>query len=107
MNNFGKNLVLYKLQKELIFLYYLQISANFLVIFNFFRSAICAKIDEVNLLSFISFSWIFSFLWSAYRGRVDDHIKWTCSVFDSANVNMTRSVHYICAFGANFLYSNF
>uniref|UniRef100_A0A915E312 ABC transmembrane type-1 domain-containing protein n=1 Tax=Ditylenchus dipsaci TaxID=166011 RepID=A0A915E312_9BILA len=50
----------------------------------------CAKIDEVNFLSFISFSWIFSYLWNAYRGRVNPAQTWSCSIFDSSNVNVTR-----------------
>jgi len=52
--------------------------------------SICAKIDEVGWLSFISFGWVFSYLWRTYRGKSEPCTNWTCSIFDSANVNMSR-----------------
>lgn len=56
----------------------------------FSEPCVVAKIDEVGWLSFVSFSWIFSYLWAAYKGRIDGSKTWNCSIFDSANVNMTR-----------------
>ncbi|CAD5229343.1 unnamed protein product [Bursaphelenchus okinawaensis] len=52
-----------------------------------------AKVDEVGTLSYISFSWIFSYLWDAYKGRIDEQENWPVSIFDSANLNCTRLEH--------------
>ncbi|KAI6243900.1 ABC transporter, ATP-binding protein [Aphelenchoides fujianensis] len=52
-----------------------------------------AKIDEVGILSYISFSWIFEFLWAAYRNNAAQQKTWPCSIFDGANVNTTRLQH--------------
>uniref|UniRef100_A0AC34GNF9 ABC transmembrane type-1 domain-containing protein n=1 Tax=Panagrolaimus sp. ES5 TaxID=591445 RepID=A0AC34GNF9_9BILA len=52
--------------------------------------SICAKIDEVGILSFISFGWVFNYLWKTYRGKSEPCTSWKCSIFDSANVNMSR-----------------
>ncbi|KAL3072338.1 hypothetical protein niasHT_034538 [Heterodera trifolii] len=56
----------------------------------------CSRVDDVSLLSFISFSWMFPWMWRAFRGQlspVESSAQWTCSIFDSANVNMTRLEH--------------
>ncbi|KAI6210597.1 ABC transporter, ATP-binding protein [Aphelenchoides besseyi] len=52
-----------------------------------------AKIDQVGILSYISFSWIFEYLWAAYRGTIAPDKTWPCSIFDAANVNTTRLQH--------------
>uniref|UniRef100_A0A914Z986 Uncharacterized protein n=1 Tax=Panagrolaimus superbus TaxID=310955 RepID=A0A914Z986_9BILA len=52
--------------------------------------SICAKIDEVGILSFISFGWVFNYLWKTYKGKSEPCTSWKCSIFDSANVNMSR-----------------
>ncbi|KAI6191326.1 ABC transporter, ATP-binding protein [Aphelenchoides bicaudatus] len=52
-----------------------------------------AKIDQVGILSYITFAWIFQYLWSAYKGRLASDQSWPCSIFDSANVNTTRLEH--------------
>ncbi|KAH7719900.1 CBN-MRP-5 protein [Aphelenchoides avenae] len=57
------------------------------------NASACAKIDEVGWISFVSFAWVFSFLWSVYKGRIDPSRPTTCSIFDSANVNVTRLEH--------------
>uniref|UniRef100_A0A7E4VUH3 Multidrug resistance-associated protein 5 n=1 Tax=Panagrellus redivivus TaxID=6233 RepID=A0A7E4VUH3_PANRE len=54
------------------------------------EASICAKIDDIGWLSFISFAWVFDYLWKAFRGKVDQPTSLSCSIFDSANVNMTR-----------------
>lgn len=52
-----------------------------------------AKIDQVGILSYISFAWIFEFLWSAYKGKLPSEQAWPCSMFDSANANTNRLEH--------------
>ncbi|TKR81617.1 hypothetical protein L596_015460 [Steinernema carpocapsae] len=49
----------------------------------------CSKIDEAGLFSFVTFAWVSSFLWDAYKNRLDER-TWTCSIFDSSSVNMRR-----------------
>lgn len=58
--------------------------------FLFRDTCVTSQIDEVGWLSFVSFSWVFPYLWSAYKGKIDDSKTWDCSISDSANVNMTR-----------------
>uniref|UniRef100_A0A183C432 ABC transmembrane type-1 domain-containing protein n=1 Tax=Globodera pallida TaxID=36090 RepID=A0A183C432_GLOPA len=56
----------------------------------------CSRVDDVSWLSFISFAWMFPWMWRAFRGQlgqIDTATQWTCSIFDSANVNMTRLEH--------------
>ena len=54
-----------------------------------------ARIDEAGLFSFVTYSWIFSYLWSAFRGRLDRQQVWMCSIYDASNVNMARSNNFI------------
>lgn len=50
----------------------------------------CQKIDESGLFSFVTYSWVFEYLWAAFKGRIPTDQTWTCSIFDGANVNMSR-----------------
>lgn len=55
------------------------------------RASPTAKVDEVGLLSYISFGWVFEYLWNAYKGKVEEsEDAFPCSIFDSANVNCKR-----------------
>jgi hypothetical protein len=61
------------------------------------QKSVSATVDDVSWLSFISFTWMFPWMWRAYRGRVSTSTdqaeapgQWDCSIFDSANVNLKR-----------------
>ncbi|VDM45337.1 unnamed protein product, partial [Toxocara canis] len=49
-----------------------------------------AKIDQSGLLSFITYSWVFPYLWAAFKGRLSQDQTWNCSIYDSSTVNMAR-----------------
>uniref|UniRef100_A0A1I7VPR0 Multidrug resistance-associated protein lethal(2)03659 n=1 Tax=Loa loa TaxID=7209 RepID=A0A1I7VPR0_LOALO len=49
-----------------------------------------SKVDESGLFSFITFSWIFPFLWAAFRGRISQDQVWNCSIYDASSVNLAR-----------------
>ncbi|CAD5234455.1 unnamed protein product [Bursaphelenchus xylophilus] len=57
------------------------------------KPKVTARVDEVGILSYISFAWIFSYLWDAYKGRLDEKTNWPISIFDSASLNCTRLEH--------------
>ncbi|ETN84993.1 ABC transporter transmembrane region [Necator americanus] len=50
-----------------------------------------AKIDESGLFSFVTYSWVFEYLFSAFKGKLDKDQVWNCSIYDASNVNMARS----------------
>ncbi|OUC42447.1 hypothetical protein D917_02935, partial [Trichinella nativa] len=48
-------------------------------------------VDQAGCFSFITYSWIFKYLWATFRGKDPNHVQlWACSVYDSANVNIAR-----------------
>uniref|UniRef100_A0A915PRN9 Uncharacterized protein n=1 Tax=Setaria digitata TaxID=48799 RepID=A0A915PRN9_9BILA len=49
-----------------------------------------SKVDESGLFSFITFSWIFPYLWAAFRGRLNQNQVWNCSIYDASSVNLAR-----------------
>uniref|UniRef100_A0AAF5PL34 ABC transporter n=1 Tax=Wuchereria bancrofti TaxID=6293 RepID=A0AAF5PL34_WUCBA len=49
-----------------------------------------SKVDESGLFSFITFSWIFPYLWAAFRGRLNHDQLWSCSIYDASSVNLAR-----------------
>ncbi|CAD6187498.1 unnamed protein product [Caenorhabditis auriculariae] len=49
-----------------------------------------ARIDEAGLFSFVTYSWVFQYLLSALRGKVDRDQVWICSFYDSCGLNMAR-----------------
>ncbi|VDL72154.1 unnamed protein product [Nippostrongylus brasiliensis] len=49
-----------------------------------------AKIDESGLFSFVTYSWVFEYLFSAFKGKLDKDQVWNCSIYDASNVNMAR-----------------
>ncbi|VDK77147.1 unnamed protein product [Litomosoides sigmodontis] len=49
-----------------------------------------SKVDESGLFSFITFSWIFPYLWAAFRGRLRQDQVWNCSIYDASSVNLAR-----------------
>lgn len=49
-----------------------------------------AKIDESGLFSFITYSWVFEYLYSAFKGKLDKDQVWNCSIYDASNVNIAR-----------------
>lgn len=49
-----------------------------------------SRIDQAGCLSFITYAWVFSYLWSAFKGLIPTDAQWSCSVYDSANVNVSR-----------------
>lgn len=58
-----------------------------------FLSESTAKIDNVGIFSYITYAWVFPYLWSAFRGSIPRDQQWSCSIYDSANVNMARLEH--------------
>uniref|UniRef100_A0A0M3IMY3 ABC transmembrane type-1 domain-containing protein n=1 Tax=Ascaris lumbricoides TaxID=6252 RepID=A0A0M3IMY3_ASCLU len=53
-------------------------------------SAHTTKIDQSGLFSFVTYSWIFPYLWAAFKGRLSQDQTWNCSIYDSSTVNMAR-----------------
>uniref|UniRef100_A0A8R1TR26 Uncharacterized protein n=1 Tax=Onchocerca volvulus TaxID=6282 RepID=A0A8R1TR26_ONCVO len=49
-----------------------------------------SKVDESGLFSFITFSWIFPYLWAAFKGRLSQDQMWNCSIYDASSVNLAR-----------------
>ncbi|VDM95671.1 unnamed protein product [Thelazia callipaeda] len=49
-----------------------------------------SKIDESGLFSFVTYSWIFPYLWSAFKGRTSQNEVWDCSIYDASTVNLAR-----------------
>ncbi|VDK64298.1 unnamed protein product [Anisakis simplex] len=48
------------------------------------------KIDQSGLFSFVTYSWVFPYLWAAFKGRLSQDQTWNCSIYDSSTVNMAR-----------------
>lgn len=61
----------------------------FVTIYRYDRSR-ASKVDESGLFSFITFSWIFPYLWAAFRGRLRQDQVWNCSIYDASSVNLAR-----------------
>ncbi|XP_003374495.1 putative ABC transporter, ATP-binding protein [Trichinella spiralis] len=56
-----------------------------------FSSGSATGVDQAGCFSFITYSWIFKYLWATFRGKDPNHVQpWACSVYDSANVNIAR-----------------
>ncbi|KAM3727270.1 Multidrug resistance-associated protein [Dirofilaria immitis] len=49
-----------------------------------------SKVDESGLFSFITFGWIFPYLWDAFKGRLSQDQMWNCSIYDASSVNLAR-----------------
>uniref|UniRef100_A0A8R1YJA7 ABC transporter ATP-binding protein n=1 Tax=Pristionchus pacificus TaxID=54126 RepID=A0A8R1YJA7_PRIPA len=49
-----------------------------------------AKVDEAGILSFVTYHWVFEYLWKAFRGRLSSDEDWQCSIYDASDVNMAR-----------------
>ncbi|VDD93650.1 unnamed protein product [Enterobius vermicularis] len=49
-----------------------------------------ARVDESGLFSFVTYTWIFPYLWAAFRGRLSHNQTWNCSIYDSSTVNLAR-----------------
>lgn len=51
-----------------------------------------ARIDQAGCFSFVTYGWVFSYLWQAFRGVIPTNADqaWSCSLYDSANVNVAR-----------------
>ncbi|VBB26660.1 unnamed protein product [Acanthocheilonema viteae] len=49
-----------------------------------------SRVDESGLFSFITFSWIFPYLWAAFRGHLSQDQVWNCSIYDASSVNLAR-----------------
>ncbi|KAF7633061.1 hypothetical protein Mgra_00007555 [Meloidogyne graminicola] len=56
-----------------------------------------AAVDDAGLLSFVSFAWMFPWMWNSYKQKVctdpSNVNLWKCSIFDSSNVNLKRHEH--------------
>jgi hypothetical protein len=53
------------------------------------------QIDQISWLSFVSFAWMFGYMWNSFKKKLPDTISsvnelWTASIFDSANINLAR-----------------
>ncbi|GMT32386.1 hypothetical protein PFISCL1PPCAC_23683, partial [Pristionchus fissidentatus] len=49
-----------------------------------------AKVDQAGILSFVTYHWVFEYLWKAFRGRLSSDEDWQCSIYDASDVNMAR-----------------
>ncbi|KAL7069858.1 hypothetical protein ACQ4LE_010986 [Meloidogyne hapla] len=56
-----------------------------------------AAVDDASWLSFVSFAWMFPWMWNSYKQKVctdpGNVNLWRCSIFDSSNVNLKRLEH--------------
>ncbi|MCP9264913.1 Multidrug resistance-associated protein 5 [Dirofilaria immitis] len=48
-----------------------------------------SKVDESGLFSFITFGWIFPYLWDAFKGRLSQDQMWNCSIYDASSVGIS------------------
>ncbi|CAG9533665.1 unnamed protein product [Cercopithifilaria johnstoni] len=49
-----------------------------------------SKVDESGLFSFVTFSWVFPYLWAAFKGHLSQDQVWNCSIYDASSVNLAR-----------------
>ncbi|KHJ46168.1 hypothetical protein D918_03832, partial [Trichuris suis] len=60
----------------------------------YFCSDLTARIDQAGCFSFITFGWVFAYLWSLFRKLAPtDNEQWFISKHDASNANMRRLDH--------------